>query len=38
MPQVIIPNPVINSPFDEPKRHSYFGEHGITEKTVGLAA
>lgn len=34
MPQVIIPNPVINSPFDEPKRHFYFDEDGITDKTV----
>jgi type III restriction enzyme len=34
MSQVIIPNPVINSPFDEPKRHFYFDEDGITDKIV----
>jgi type III restriction enzyme len=34
MQQVIIPNPVINSPFDEPKRHFFFDEDGITDKIV----
>jgi len=34
MAQVIIPNPVINSPFDEPGRHFYFDEDGITDKVV----
>ena len=34
MAQVIIPNPVINSPFDEPQRHFYFDEDGITDKKV----
>lgn len=30
MADVIIQNPVINSPFSEPTRHFEFGEHGIT--------
>ncbi len=30
MPQVVIENPVINSPFDEPSRHFKFDETGIT--------
>jgi hypothetical protein len=34
MPQVIIPNPVLNSPYDEPTRHFFFGEDGITDKIV----
>src|ERR1017187_8294206 len=34
MAQVIIPNPVLNSPFDEPGRHFYFNEDGITDKVV----
>jgi type III restriction enzyme len=34
MPQVIIPNPVLNSPYDEPKRHFFFDEDGITDKIV----
>jgi type III restriction enzyme len=34
MPQIIIPNPVINSPFDEPSRHFYFEEDAITDKIV----
>lgn len=33
MPErVIIENPVINSPFDEPKKHFVFGEDGITDE------
>jgi type III restriction enzyme len=32
MPDVVIDNPVINSPFEEPRRHFEFGEHGITGK------
>lgn len=31
MPDVIIANPVINSPFREPERHFYFGDDGITD-------
>jgi len=34
MPQVIIPNPVINSPFEEPTRHFYFDQDGITDREV----
>jgi type III restriction enzyme len=34
MRQVTIPNPVINSPFDEPTRHYYFDEDGITDRIV----
>ncbi|HEX3745394.1 MAG TPA: DEAD/DEAH box helicase family protein [Bryobacteraceae bacterium] len=34
MPQTIIPNPVINSPFDEPNRHFFFDQDGITDKLV----
>jgi type III restriction enzyme len=34
MPQVIIPNPVLNSPFDEPTRYFFFDEDGITDKIV----
>ena len=32
MPDVIIANPVINSPFREPERHFYFGDDGITDR------
>lgn len=31
MPDVIIANPVINSPFREPERRFYFGDDGITD-------
>jgi len=34
MKQVIIENPVINSPFEEPKRHFRFTEEGITDEIV----
>ncbi|HEX4136333.1 MAG TPA: DEAD/DEAH box helicase family protein [Bryobacteraceae bacterium] len=34
MPDVVIENPIINSPFEEPMRHFYFGETGITDKIV----
>jgi type III restriction enzyme len=34
MPDVVIENPIINSPFEAPKRHFYFGETGITDKLV----
>ena len=34
MEQVIIENPIINSPFEEPKRHFLFSEEGITNKIV----
>ena len=34
MAQVVIENPVINSPFEEPKRHFQFGDEGITNEIV----
>lgn len=34
MKQVVIENPVLNSPFDEPKRHFRFTEDGITDEIV----
>jgi type III restriction enzyme len=34
MGQVIIENPVLNSPFDEPSRHFRFDEEGITNDIV----
>ncbi len=34
MRQVIIENPVINSPFDEPSRHFRFDDEGITNDIV----
>ena len=34
MSDVVISNPVINSPFDEPTRHFRFDEDGITEEIV----
>ena len=34
MKQVVIENPVINSPFEEPKRHFLFSEEGITNEIV----
>jgi len=32
MSQVVIENPIINSPFDEPSRHFRFTEEGITDE------
>ena len=34
MRQVIIENPIINSPFDEPTRHFRFDDEGITNEIV----
>jgi type III restriction enzyme len=34
MPQVIIENPVLNSPFREPARHFRFTDEGITDEIV----
>jgi type III restriction enzyme len=34
MSQVVIENPIINSPFDEPTRHFRFTEEGITDGIV----
>jgi type III restriction enzyme len=35
MPQVVIENPILNSPFSEPKRHFKFGDEGITSEIIG---
>ena len=37
MGQVVIENPVINSPFSEPTRHFRFDDEGITDEIVVLA-
>ncbi len=34
MPQVAIENPVLNSPYEEPRRHFRFSEEGITNEIV----
>lgn len=34
MPDVVIENPILNSPFEEPSRHFYFAESGITDRIV----
>jgi type III restriction enzyme len=34
MNQVVIENPIINSPFDEPTRHFRFTDEGITDEIV----
>ncbi|MBW2341842.1 MAG: DEAD/DEAH box helicase family protein [Deltaproteobacteria bacterium] len=34
MEQVVIENPVINSPFEEPQRHFRFTEEGITNEII----
>ena len=34
MKQVVIENPVINSPFDEPRRHFKFTDEGITNEIL----
>lgn len=34
MATVVIENPVINSPFEEPTRHFRFGKEGITDEVV----
>ena len=34
MRQVVIENPVINSPFDEPRRHFKFTDEGITNEII----
>ncbi len=34
MSQIIIENPVINSPYEEPRRHFRFGDEGITNEIV----
>jgi type III restriction enzyme len=32
VPPVVIDNPILNSPFDEPERHFRFSDDGITDK------
>ena len=34
MPKIVIENPILNSPYDEPKRHFFFDEDGITDQVV----
>lgn len=34
MPDVIIENPILNSPFEAPRRHFRFTEEGITDEVV----
>jgi len=34
MPQVVIENSVFNSPYEEPTRHFFFSDEGITDKVV----
>lgn len=34
MPDVVIENPVLNSPFDEPQRHFKFSDDGITDEII----
>lgn len=34
MPQIVIENPILNSPFEEPKRHFRFSDEGITDEVV----
>ncbi len=34
MPDVVIENPILNSPYDAPTRHWRFGDDGITDEVV----
>ena len=34
MKQVVIENPILNSPYQEPRRHFRFTEEGITNEIV----
>jgi type III restriction enzyme len=34
VPQVVIDNPILNSPFDEPRRHFKFDDEGITSEIL----
>ncbi len=34
MKQIVIENPVLNSPFEEPKRHFRFSDEGITNEII----
>ncbi len=35
MSPVVIENPILNSPYDEPTRHFRFDDDGITDEVVG---
>ena len=37
MKQVVIENPVMNSPFEEPKRHFRFSDDGITNEDAKVS-
>lgn len=34
MKQIVIENPILNSPFEEPTRHFRFSDEGITDQIV----
>ncbi len=34
MKQIVIENPILNSPYKEPKRHFKFTEEGITNEII----
>ena len=34
MKQVVIENPILNSPFEEPRRYFKFTEDGITDESL----
>jgi type III restriction enzyme len=34
VPQAVIENPILNSPFREPTRHFRFSDDGITDEVV----
>lgn len=34
MPQVIIENPRLNSPYEDPRRHFRFSDEGVTDEIV----
>ena len=34
MAQVVIENPILNSPYEEPRRHFRFSDEGITNDIV----
>ena len=38
MSQVVIENPIINSPFDEPTRHFRFNDGGLRHESIGSEA
>ena len=34
MKQIVIENPILNSPFEEPQRHFKFTDEGITDEVI----